>query len=126
MTEEMTRVPDGSDDQENNENAVLLRGRVSSGPERRELPSGAEIVTVRLSVSRSPTPMTRGSKQSVDWVDCVAWGGTPRRSVASWSVGDVVEVRGALRRRFYRGAQGTATRLELEVLRGRRVRGRRS
>ena len=122
MTDEKTRVADGSDD---HENTVMLRGRVSSGPERRDLPSGAEIVTVRVSVPRSPTPMTRGSKQTVDWVDCVAWGGSARRSVASWAVGETVEVRGALRRRFYRGPQGTATRLELEVLRGRRV-GRRA
>jgi single-strand DNA-binding protein len=126
MTEEKTRTPGGSEKQENGENTVVLRGRVSSGPEGRALPSGAEIVSVRLSVPRSLTPMTRGSKQSVDWVDCVAWGGAVRRSVASWSVGDTVEVRGALRRRYYRGAQGTATRLELEVLRGRRVRGGRS
>lgn len=69
--------------------------------------------------------MTRGSKQSVDWVDCVAWGAAARRSVVAWSTGDVVEVRGALRRRFYRGALGTATRLELEVLRGRRLGPRR-
>jgi single-strand DNA-binding protein len=122
MTDDTSRTPDGPDD---HENTVLLRGRVSSGPERRDLPSGAEIVSVRVSVPRTPTPMTRGSKQSVDWVDCVAWGGSARRSVASWSVGETVEIHGALRRRFYRGPQGTATRLELEVLRGRRVRGRR-
>jgi single-strand DNA-binding protein len=81
---------------------------------------------VRITVPRSATPMTRGSKQTVDWVDCVAWGAAARRSLGSWSVGDAVEVRGALRRRFYRGAQGTGTRLELEVLRGRRVRARRA
>lgn len=107
------------------ENRVRLRGRVSSGPQHRELPSGTDIVSVRVSVPRAVTPMTRGSKQTVDWVDCVAWGAGARRSLSSWSVGEVVEVEGALRRRYFRGPAGTGTRLELEVLRGRRVRTRR-
>ncbi len=100
-------------------NAVTLRGRVSTAPELRELPSGTRIVTLRVSVARDPSPMTRGSKQTPDWVDCVAWGSRQRRRVAGWRVGDVVEVEGALRRRFYRGGAGTAMRLEVEVLGGR-------
>jgi single-strand DNA-binding protein len=103
-------------------NEVTLRGRLSSPPELRELPSGTCIMTLRVSVTRSPSPMTKGSKQGSDWVDCVAWGARQRRRVATWRVGDVVEVRGALRRRFYRGGGGTAMRLEVEVLDGRMVR----
>ena len=103
-------------------NAVTLRGRVSRGPELRELPSGACIATVRISVTRSPSPMTKGSKQGSDWVDCVAWGARQRRRVHAWRVGDVVEVDGALRRRFYRGGGGTAMPLEVEVLAARMVR----
>ena len=102
-------------------NEVLLCGRVSTAPERRELPSGTTILTLRVSVPRSPSPMVKGSKQGSDWVDCVAWGARQRRQVTGWVVGDVVEVRGALRRRFYRGGTGTAMRLEVEVLGGRRV-----
>ena len=102
-------------------NEVLLCGRVSSGPERRELPSGTAIVALRVSVPRSSTPMATGSKQGSDWVDCVAWGAKQRRQVAGWRAGDIVEVRGALRRRFYRGGAATAMRLEVEVLGGRRV-----
>ncbi len=102
-------------------NLVRLRGRVSSGPEGRDLPSGSVIVSVRISVPRDPSPMTAGSRQTTDWVECTAWGGRPRRTVAGWSVGDVVEVEGSLRRRFSRGGSGTATRLEVEVLGGRRV-----
>lgn len=103
-------------------NCVVLRGRVSTAPEARELPSGTDIVTLRLSVPRAATPMTRGSRQTADWVDCSAWGGKVRRTVSGWRAGDVVEVEGALRRRFYRGGGGTATRLEVEVLGGRLIR----
>ncbi len=102
-------------------NEVVLRGRVSSAPELRELPSGTCITTLRISVARSPSPMTKGSRQGTDWVDCVAWGARAQRRVSGWRVGDVVEVEGALRRRFYRGSAGTAMRLEVEVLTGRMV-----
>jgi single-strand DNA-binding protein len=102
-------------------NTVRLRGRVSSGPEERVLPSGTAIVTLRLSVPRKATPMTKGSKQASDWVDCSAWGAKPRRTALGWRPGDVVEVEGSLRRRFYRGSGGTATRLEVEILRARTV-----
>lgn len=103
-------------------NAVTLRGRVSTAPTVRELPSGSSIVVLRLSVPREPTPMSKGSKQTADWVDCAAWGGRARRVVSRWAEGDVVEVEGALRRRFFRGGPGMSTRLEVEVLGGRLVR----
>src|SRR4051812_316231 len=102
-------------------NVVRLRGRISTPPELRELPSGTAIVTFRLSVARSPTPMTKGSRQSTDWVDCVAWGARPRRICSRWRAGDVAEVQGALRRRFFRSSGGASTRLEVEMLGGRLV-----
>ena len=102
-------------------NVVRLRGRVSTAAEERELPSGTAMVTVRLSVAREPTPMTSGSRQGHDWVDCSVWGGRARRTVAGWRAGDVVEVEGALRRRFYRAGGATSTRLEVEILSARTV-----
>jgi single-strand DNA-binding protein len=102
-------------------NEVRLRGKVSTAPEERVLPSGTLIVTLRVSVAREASPMTNGSKQSADWVDCTAWGAKPRRAVSRWRTGDLVEVEGALRRRFQRGDAGTSTRLEVEVLSGRLV-----
>ncbi len=109
---------------DSDDNTVRLRGRVSSAPHERELPSGAMIATFRLSIPRARTAMTVGSTQSVDWVDCSAWAGRVRRSVSGWAVGDEVEVEGALRRRFYRAGEGSATRLEVEVLGARRGRAR--
>ena len=75
-------VGDGAD------NTVVLRGRVSAAPTERELPSGAVISTFRLSVARSRTPMTSGSSQRADWMDCTAWSARGRRAVARWTVGD--------------------------------------
>lgn len=111
----------GSDDSRGT-NCVVLRGKVSSAPTARELPSGDTIVTFRLSVARTRTAMTRRSKASSDWVDCAAWTARTRRTVERWRVGDAVEVHGALRRRFYRHAAGATTRLEVEVLQARQPR----
>ena len=102
-------------------NEVRLRGRVTTAPEDRVLPSGTPIVTLRISVSRERSPMTDGSRQSADWVDCSVWGRRMRHVVSGWRREDVVEVEGALRRRFQRGDAGTLTRLEVEVLGGRLV-----
>ena len=106
------------------DNAVSLRGRVSSLPTERELPSGTCIATFRLSVARARTTMTAGSKQGTDWVDCTAWTSRARRTVTGWAVGDEVEVSGALRRRFYPNGATKGTRLEVEVLGARRARPR--
>jgi len=106
------------------DNTVVLRGRVSSAPVDRELPSGLVISTFRLSVPRARTAMTSGSSQTSDWVDCTAWSARVRRSVAGWQPGDRVEVTGALRRRFYRAGEGASTRLEVEVISARRARAR--
>jgi single-strand DNA-binding protein len=102
-------------------NQVVLRGRVSSPPVAKELPSGARIVTFRISVTREKTAMTAGSRQPADWVDCVAWARNVQRSASTFDVGDVVEVEGALRRRFFRAQTSPTTRVEVEVLKGRRI-----
>ncbi len=101
---------------------VLLQGRVTAVPVERALPSGDPLVTFRLSVRRRPTPLGRGSKQTTDWVVCVAGSARVRRTASAWSVGDEVEVDGVLRRRFFRGEGGGGSRLEVEALRVRRVR----
>ena len=102
-------------------NLVTLRGRVTTTPEERELPSGDRVLGFRVVVARDRSPMTAKSKQSSDWVDCVAWGGRVRRSVARWRPGDLVDIDGALRRRFFRAEGRTATRVEVEVLGARLV-----
>ena len=108
---------------ETQSSTVLLSGRVTAPPEERELPSGDVLVTFRLSVPRRPTPLGRGSRQTSDWVDCVAAAARVRRAARTWSVGDEIEVDGVLRRRFYRTASGGGgNRLEVEALQARRVR----
>ena len=101
-------------------NEVRLQGRVSARPEERVLPSGDAVLTLRLVVSREGP--RHGSRQSVDVLECAVWSARLRRTVAGWGEGDVVEVRGAVRRRFFRSGAGTASRVEIEVATGRVIR----
>lgn len=101
-------------------NEVRLVGRISQDPEVRELPSGDTLWTFRVVVDRVGD--RGGSKQTVDVLDCAVWRRRVQRSVARWQAGDVVQLDGAIRRRFFRGAGGTASRVEVEVSAGRLIR----
>ena len=100
-------------------NDVTLVGRLAAPAEERGLPSGDAIATFRVVVGRPPRPGSRAP--AVDALDCVAWSAAARRTVLGWTKDDVVEVTGALRRRFWRGAGGAVSRTEVEVLKARRV-----
>jgi len=91
-------------------NLVELTGRVSGNPVRRELPSGDELVTLRLVVAR-----TGGGP--VDTIDCACWSAGARRAAGRLADGDRARVEGALRRRFFRTPGGPASRYEVEVRR---------
>lgn len=105
-------------------NEVLLSGAVSGSPELRVLPSGDELCVFRVVVPRVPVRARSDGRRtpSVDVLDCCAWDARTRRSVLAWQPGDEVEVRGALRRRFFRAGTATASRVEVEVSSGRLLR----
>lgn len=103
-------------------NEVRLVGRVAAEPVSRTLPSGDTLVTFRVVVNR---PAGGRSAQTVDALECSAWTTRVQRSVLRWGQGDVVEVVGAIRRRFFRGAGGAASRVEIEVISARIRRRRR-
>lgn len=121
-------------------NQVVLLGRISRIPEKRRLPSGDQLVSVHVVVERDAGPVLgrdaapdrgrsakrkRGRGPSFDVIECVAWSAGPRRSVSSWAPGDIVEVSGALRRRFLRTGDGSpVSRYQVEIARSRRIRRR--
>jgi len=101
-------------------NAVTLVGRMSQPAEEQVLPSGSELWKFRVIVGR---PASGSSRSTVDALDCVVWAKRPARSVASWRAGDVVEVKGSLRRRFFAPAGGgRVSRCEVEVSAARLIR----
>ena len=91
-------------------NDVRLVGKVSAAPVLVELPSGDALVTFRISVPRGSD-----SGQRVDSIPCTAWASRLRRGILTWRAGDLVEVSGAVRCRFYQAGGATRSRVEVEV-----------
>ena len=102
-------------------NHVFLRGVVASAAVVRTLPSGDELCAFRLTVPRPPGDPS-ATRARVDSIDCASTRATVRRSALRWVPGDVVEVTGALRRRFWRTPAGpAASRYEVDVATVRRA-----
>ena len=99
-------------------NDVVLRGRLSAAAEWRTLPSGNSLVSFRLVVRRSE-PRPGGS--TVDTLTCVTFDRALQRRAAVWQPDDIIEVEGALQRRFWRTGSGTASVCEVNCRRGRKV-----
>ena len=100
-------------------NEVRLVGRVSRTPEAKELPSGDIVVQLRVVVGRPPSER----KTQVDTIDVSCRTAGARRSALRQHEGDVVEVTGALRRRFYRAGATTQSRYDVEAVTVRRHQG---
>jgi len=99
---------DGFADWENN---VVLTARVTSEAEHLDLPSGDSLVKFRVVVPRyKPT-----TKATVDTIDCVSFKHVVKRKASSLAVGDIVDISGAIRRRFWKSGAGVASRVEVEV-----------
>ena len=89
-------------------NDCLLRGRVSAPATDRELPSGEHIVEFRLII-------TRAEREGVDTLDIAAWSSRVRRTALSLKAGEWVEISGSIRRRFWQGPTGLASRWQIEA-----------
>ncbi|MDP4825419.1 MAG: single-stranded DNA-binding protein [Candidatus Nanopelagicales bacterium] len=100
--------------------SLTLVGRIS-GVEEKVMPSGDEITTFRVVVDRPPKDRGPSGKVRVDTIPCSAWTKRVRGVIGRCAAGDLVEVHGVLRRRFFR-AQGVPTsRIEVDVRAVRRL-----
>ena len=99
-----------TDESPTSDNEVFLRGRLATEPELRTMPSGDELCVFRLTVARPPDDRTK-----VDSIDCASANSRVRRSVLAAQPGQLLEIRGSLHRRFWRGATGLASRYEVQV-----------
>jgi len=122
MTAHKIEVPAVVDDQGEAHNEVLLIGRLAAAPVLRELPSGDTVWNLRVVVERPVPPGNQKSRQRVDSLECAVWSGRLKKQLEGWSEGDVVQVAGALRRRFFRAGGATVSRVEVELSRGRIIR----
>jgi single-strand DNA-binding protein len=98
-------------------NEVHLVGSVSTTPEERELSDGRGAVTFRLDVR---TDTDAGPAR--DSLDITVIGTRARKAALSWEVGDLVDVEGVVRRKFYRVGVGSRPFTVIEADRAKRVR----
>lgn len=120
MTKTQTKDEGGADAVAND---VRLVGRLTGEPAVIELPSGDTLVTFRISVPRAPAgASSAGATQRVDSVPCAAWSARLRRSITTWRAGDLVEISGAVRCRFYQAGGATRSRVEVEATSARIMR----
>lgn len=91
-------------------NQVSLRGVLAAAPVERELPSGDQLISFRITVKRPADTRAR-----VDSIDCSSTRPVVRRALARYAPGQLVEITGSLRRRFWRGPAGVASRYEVDV-----------
>ncbi len=103
------------------DNKVHLIGRLS-GRQARTLPSGDDVLTFRVIVDRPKRDRGPSGRVRVDALECSVWQASLARRIESWEEGDVIEVAGVLRRRFWRGGAGANSRIEVEVKTARRPR----
>ncbi|MGI8718139.1 MAG: hypothetical protein ACR2JN_09960, partial [Lapillicoccus sp.] len=96
-----------------------------------ELPSGDQIVQLRVVVPRQVlVPGQEGPRSPraehvpaggrtraprVDTIEVTCWSGPVRRSALRLRAGDLVEVHGALRRRFFRTGPALQSRYDVEA-----------
>lgn len=86
-------------------NDVALRGWVTTVATERELPSGDLVVQFRIAITRA--------EGGVDTIDLESWSAKTRRTALTLKDGEWVEISGAIRRRFWRSAQGLANRWQV-------------
>jgi single-stranded DNA-binding protein len=93
-------------------NQAIIMGQFVAEPEFRTLPSGSVAASFALRV-RSSTAKT--TSVPVVWYD-------PPKRLGTWTVGEMVIVRGSVVRRFFQAARGLGSSTEVVVRDGERAR----
>ena len=93
-------------------NEVRLVGRVTRLAVEKELPSGDKVVEFRVVIGRGKM---RNGKKEVDSLDIAAWSAKARRAALAVKIDSWIEVKGSVRRRFWRAPTGLASRWQVEA-----------
>jgi len=93
-------------------NEVRLVGRVTSLAVEKELPSGDKVVEFRVVIGRGKI---RNGKKEVDSLDIATWSAKARKAALAVKIDTWVEVKGSVRRRFWRAPTGLASRWQVEA-----------
>lgn len=94
-------------------NDVLVIGRMGSRVTTRELPSGDVITTFSVVVDRPKSAIHGATK--IDTIACQTTKARLAQAVGRLEPGSLIQVEGALRRRFWRAGAGLASAMEVEA-----------
>lgn len=92
----------------NYKNRVELAGRVSGEPSEKTLPSGDIVAEFRLVIDRD-------DRDGVDTLDVAVWKAQLRKRALSLEAEEWIGIKGVLRRRFWKGSTGIASRWQVEA-----------
>jgi single-strand DNA-binding protein len=90
-------------------NCVVLGGIITVPGEARQIAGGLDVVRWTMRVSRGP------ERTGSDLIDCIAVEPVLQQRALAWALGTQLTASGAIRRRFFRTAGRTTTRVEVEV-----------
>ncbi|WP_433188346.1 single-stranded DNA-binding protein [Actinoallomurus sp. CA-150999] len=93
-------------------NEIVLVGRLSGAPEWKALPEGREVAVWRLIVEHQNA---RSPQDAIDTIRCVTYDSAVQEGIRGWRHGDLIEVRGSLRHRFWRAPNGPRGLYEVEA-----------
>ena len=94
-------------------NEVRLVGRLGSNVDARELPSGTVLTNFSIIIDR-PAREVRG-RTKVDTISCQTTRATVAGRLQRLEHGQVIEISGVLRRRFWKAGGGLASATEVDV-----------
>lgn len=93
-------------------NEVYLCGRLTGEGVEIVLPSGDIACEFRIVVEREKS---RTQKREVDSIDVIVWSSNLRKKALSLKIDELVSIEGSIRRRFWHGAHGVASRWQIEA-----------
>jgi single-strand DNA-binding protein len=78
-----------------NLNKVILGGRLTADPELKQTPQGVSVVTFSIAINR------KGTKETTDFITCVAWRGTAEFISKYFQKGSSIVLDGSIQVRSY-------------------------
>lgn len=81
-------------------NTVNLQGRLAADPELHTTPSGVEVVSFRIGVTRDY------NRDQTDWINIVAWRKTAEFICKYFSKGSMILLQGSIQSRSYKDKNG--------------------
>jgi single-strand DNA-binding protein len=96
-------------------NKVILMGNLTRDPESRTTPNGQSVTNFSLAVNRTWKGQDGSTQESVNYIDCVAWGKTGEVIAQYMQKGRPILIDGRLEQRSWDDKESGQKRSKIEV-----------